>query len=463
MIVGYIRWWTLMLDFLDEKYKKASVLVVDDEKMSLELSNKILSPLFTVYLATNGEQAIKSASFYKPDLILLDVMMEGLDGTDICYILKSKSETKDIPVIFVTSNHEDNMQMQCWKAGCVDFITKPINHLTLTHRVKTHIEHKIKTEILESLIKKDKLTNISNRFSLDEDYLVSINYCHRNSEYFSLLMIDIDDFKLFNDTYGHTNGDNVLIRVASIIKKTLNRSTDNVYRFGGEEFVVLLPNTDKIGAEILSKKIITELNSNKIENRETNIGYITISIGGVTYSPFNIPNNMVEALNVADKALYEIKNNGKNNYSIENKSSTNKNISNQQILKEAPIIKNYTYENNYYMYWNKENSMDRIGDDEEFYSEIISVFIETFSKDILHLKNHIDKNDIEKIIFFSHKLKGICGDIGVERLYEFLTIIETTAKLDDIELVKNVYNNLILDFKHIKTLMRNELNISYDM
>ena len=452
-----------MLDFFDVKYKKASVLVVDDEKMSLELSKKILSPLFTVYLATNGKQAIKSASFYKPDLILLDVMMEGLDGTDICYVLKSKSETKDIPVIFVTSHYEDNMQMQCWKAGCVDFITKPINHLTLTHRVKTHIEHKIKTEILESLIKKDKLTNISNRFSLDDDYLKSINHCQRNSEYFSLLMIDIDDFKLFNDTYGHTNGDKVLIKVASIIKNTLKRSTDNVYRFGGEEFVVLLPNTDQMGAEILSKKIITELNSNKIENRETNIGYITISIGGVTYSPLKIPNNMIEALNVADKSLYKIKNDGKNNYLIENKSSVNKNIVKKSIPKEVKVIKNYTYKNNYYMYWNKEKSIDRIGNDEEFYSEIVSIFIDTFSKDILHLKSNIDNNHIENIIFFSHKLKGICGDIGVERLYEFLNIIETTAKLDDIDLVKNVYNNLILDFKHIKTLMKNEYSISYDI
>ncbi|WP_279147087.1 diguanylate cyclase [Photobacterium carnosum] len=454
-----------MLDLLDEKYKKSSVLVVDDENLSLELSNRILSPLFTVYLATNGEQAIEYALFYKPDLILLDIMMEGLDGTDICYVLKSKPETKNIPVIFVTSHYEDNMQMKCWKAGCVDFITKPINHLTLTHRVKTHIEHKIKTEILESLIKKDRLTNISNRFALDEDYPVAINYCQRNLAYFSLLMIDIDDFKLFNDTYGHTSGDNTLIKVASIIKKSLSRSTDNVYRFGGEEFVILLPNTNNTGAEMLSKKIISALNSNGIENKKTKIGYVTISIGGVTYFSKNIPNDMVEALNVADNALYKIKGNGKNGYFIEDNELPQQTILNSSTLldKEISLIKNSEDKSNYYMCWDKESSMNRIGDDRDFYIEIIEIFINTFPEYALQLGNNIDNNDRGKVIFFSHKLKGICGDIGADRLYEFLTIIETIAKLDNIEIIGEIYNKLLLEFKLVKNLMNNEFNFSSDI
>lgn len=447
-----------MMDFIDDKYRKSSVLAVDDEQLSIELIRKVLSPLFTIHAANNGEQAIEMASLYQPDLILLDIMMEGLDGTEICNILKSKPETKNIPVIFVTNHYEDSIQQLCWEAGCVDFITKPINNLTLIHRVKTHIDNKIKTEILESLIKKDPLTNTSNRLALDEDYPIATGFCRRNATCFSLLMIDIDNFKVFNDTYGHTHGDAALIEVAIIIKESLNRSTDKIYRFGGEEFVVILPNTDKCGTELLSKKIISNINNKKIKNEKTDYGYVTISIGGVVYNCENIPDNIIEALNVADDALYHVKNNGRNNYLLTDGKKTIK--TNDVINDDKKEIKSvYSSSVDFYADWNKSISLHRIGNDNELYNEIIDIFLKSTPGYIKSLKLHIDNENLEKVVFFSHKLKGICGDIGAERLGEFLSIIEIASKLNEIYVVKHVFNKIIPEFDKVKSLIENDFDV----
>jgi diguanylate cyclase (GGDEF)-like protein len=287
-------------------------LLVDDELLNRELMTGCLSADFTVFSASSGAEALQLAEQNPPDLILLDIMMPDMDGWEVCAKLKQSPTLRHIPVIFITSRSDDETQIQCWNSGCVDFINKPINFVTLEHRVKTHISLKLKTEFLISMSMRDGLTGIANRPALDKDYTWIAGYCQRKRSAMAVLMLDLDYFKKYNDAYGHLAGDDVLIAVAQVLQQALQRASDKVYRYGGEEFVLLLADTDEQGCQVVVDKINEQLSRLAIAHAHSPHRRVTCSIGGIVYLQGCITTDLRSSLSLADEALYEAKAMGRN-------------------------------------------------------------------------------------------------------------------------------------------------------
>ncbi|WP_427977613.1 GGDEF domain-containing response regulator [Agarivorans sp.] len=297
---------------LEGRSKQASILLVDDELLNRELMSGCLSDDFTIYSAASGAEALQLAEQNPPDLILLDIMMPEMDGWEVCAKLKDSPSLRHIPVIFITSRNDDETQIQCWNAGCVDFINKPINFVTLEHRVKTHISLKLKTEFLISMSMRDGLTGIANRPALDKDYIWIAGYCQRKHSSMAVLMVDLDYFKKYNDAYGHLAGDDVLIAVARVLTQALQRASDKVYRYGGEEFVLLLADTDELGCQSVVNNINQLLSDLSITHASSPFRRVTCSIGGIVYPEGAITTELRRSLSLADEALYEAKAKGRN-------------------------------------------------------------------------------------------------------------------------------------------------------
>lgn len=230
-------------------YAECNVLIVDDEPMSRMLLESILESVFTCATAESGEEAISYCEANLPDLVLLDMNMPDINGLDVCTALKASPETNHIPVIFVTSTMDIESENACWEVGASDFVMKPVNASTLTHRIKTHLQNKLRTEFLEMMTFHDQLTGLYNRTYLTKEIPLLIKQVARDKGTVGAIMIDIDYFKLFNDTYGHLEGDICLQKVAQIISDTVKRPKDAVIRFGGEEFLVVLPYIDHQGPD----------------------------------------------------------------------------------------------------------------------------------------------------------------------------------------------------------------------
>jgi diguanylate cyclase (GGDEF)-like protein len=289
------------------------ILIVDDEPINIKILAEILkNPDHEILTATNGVTALELASVEDPDLILLDIMMPQVDGYEVCSSLKSDKQTRNIPVIFVTACGEEDDETLGLELGAVDYITKPIHPSIVKARVKNHLELKRKRDILEALSITDGLTGIANRRRFDEFLNYEWMRAKRASSCLSLIMMDIDYFKLYNDHYGHPEGDKCLHKVAMALTKSVKRATDLVARYGGEEFSCVLPLTDEKGALSLAHEIQHHIIALHIPHQYSAVAdYITMSIGVATMIPdrFSLPETLIEA---ADKALYEAKISGRN-------------------------------------------------------------------------------------------------------------------------------------------------------
>ena len=298
---------------MDESSQKQSVLVVDDSPENITILGALLRSDYTVRVATNGEKALKIvASDNPPDLILLDVVMPGIDGYEVCKRIKSDSRTKNIPIIFITAKSTEEDEIKGFEIGAVDYVTKPFSPVVVKARVRTHVELKKYRDFLENTAYCDGLTAIANRRRFDEYYELVWNFAVRGSLPLSLIMIDIDHFKLFNDNYGHQAGDECLIKIANMLSTSVKRKTDVVARYGGEEFVCVLPNTGIDGALVMAENFRTNILSLQIPHIHSSAGnYVTISQGVSTTIPTKdlSPNALVLA---ADEALYKSKENGRN-------------------------------------------------------------------------------------------------------------------------------------------------------
>jgi diguanylate cyclase (GGDEF)-like protein len=293
--------------------KQAKVLIVDDEKINLDVLIGLLKPYYRIVAAKSGEQAFKRLQVPPlPDLILLDIMMPGMDGYEVCHKLKEDNTTRDIPVIFITGKNDEQDEEKGFQAGAVDYITKPFSPSIALARVKTHIELKRRGDMLERLAGLDGLTGIPNRRNfdqfLDAEWKRSIRYNHM----ISLIIMDIDYFKLYNDHYGHADGDECLKIVANVISKSMIRSTDLSARYGGEEFACVLPETDFEGALTTAKRIIESIQNLGIPHAQSKVAdYVTVSIGVACITPQHNEKPLA-LIEMADKALYEAKGNGRN-------------------------------------------------------------------------------------------------------------------------------------------------------
>jgi len=301
------------------------VLIVDDVPLNLELQKTYLaSSGYQVVVATDGEEALQKVESEKPDLVLLDVMMPKLNGFEVCQILKNDPRTQFIPVILVTALQDVEDRVRGIEAGADDFISKPFNKMELMARVKSLLRIKFLHDELEEKIAQlneaklrmeqlavtDGMTQLYNYRYFREQLSMEMNRAIRHNLALSLLMLDIDFFKNYNDQHGHPAGDMVLCTIADLIRSNL-RKIDIAARYGGEEFAVILPETDDKAAAIVAEKIRRLVEETPIPNEETQPnGKLTVSIGVATF-PLDARNED-ELVEVADRRLYKAKALGRN-------------------------------------------------------------------------------------------------------------------------------------------------------
>ena len=256
------------------------LLIVDDDPHSLRMLNAILQGVATIYFATSGEDALRQVDKHAPDLILLDVDMPGLGGHATCTALKADPETAELPIIFVTARADTASETQALALGAVDFIHKPVNPPVVLARVKTHLALKQKSDQLRRLTMMDALTGIANRRAFDDSLGREWQRALRRSTPLSLLMIDIDYFKRYNDVYGHPAGDTCLRQVALAIADAAKRAGDLTARYGGEEFAVILPHTSAQDACTIAERISAGVRALALAHADSPVAkHVTISIG----------------------------------------------------------------------------------------------------------------------------------------------------------------------------------------
>ncbi len=295
---------------------KPRVLIVEDSRSNAMLISAILKEFCDPLVVDNGEDALIIADTQPIDLILLDVMLPGVDGYHVCAHLKNNQKTINIPVIFLSGLSEENNEARGLALGAVDYISKPIRPIIVEMRVRNHLELKRRGDLLAQLANIDALTGLPNRRQFDEMLVRECQRERREKNALSLLMIDVDHFKLFNDFYGHPEGDKILRLVAGALQAALHRGGDFVARYGGEEFVVILPNTDKSGAEKVADTLLSEVRAlNLPHEKSTTSRYVSISIGGVTAHADQLTQPDL-VLQLADQQLYVAKQAGRNRYAI---------------------------------------------------------------------------------------------------------------------------------------------------
>ena len=294
-----------------ETKKEFTILITDDKKMDVEMLSSILSPIYNLLIARSGMRALELAKANSPDLILLDVVMPDMTGFEVITSLKEAEETAQIPVIFITGLTDPEDEEKGLFLGAVDYITKPFVKAIVKARVNTHIKIIDQMRTIERIGLIDPLTKISNRRGFDNRFSTEWGRAIREQTPISLLIMDIDKFKTYNDTYGHQQGDVALKAFAEIASQTINRSTDFVARWGGEEFVILLPNTSIEGAAEIAENVRRNVESTDVPTEDGVITKMTVSIGANSIIP-DAGALSDDFINKADQALYKAKESGRN-------------------------------------------------------------------------------------------------------------------------------------------------------
>ncbi|MDR1617271.1 MAG: diguanylate cyclase [Syntrophomonadaceae bacterium] len=292
---------------------KQTILIVDDERLSSAVLNNILSPEYSILMARSGGAALKTAEEAVPDLIVLDIIMPDMNGFDVLKNLKNNVVTSKIPVIFITGLKKVQDEETGFLLGAVDYITKPFVATIVKARVNTHTQIARQMRMIENLGMIDPLTNIPNRRNFDERLDLEWKRAIRDKRPVSFLMIDLDNFKQFNDTHGHLRGDALLKAVSKAFTSCIKRPADLAARLGGEEFGIILPDTDLNGAMKVAEDIRAAVEAVRIPaayDKQNKLS-TTVSIGAVTWYP-QIKDSALELIAKADKYMYIAKKTGKN-------------------------------------------------------------------------------------------------------------------------------------------------------
>lgn len=290
-----------------------TILIVDDVPTNVRILSKALNSLYRIKVATNGKDALEIAQLVQPDLILLDIMMPDMDGFEVCRQLKANTATEKIAVIFITTKDAESDEELGLNLGAVDYITKPFVISIVKARIRNHIHLKQQADLLESLALIDALTLIPNRRRFNEALETEWKHAIRDETPISLVMIDIDYFKHYNDHYGHGAGDICLLKVATTLANCLVRPGDLIARYGGEEFVAILPDTNQSGALQVAERFRDHIEKLGLDHESSGVNsVITISVGVSTQ--LKIPEYFLPRMlnDAADHALYRAKHEGRN-------------------------------------------------------------------------------------------------------------------------------------------------------
>ncbi|MCL1998700.1 MAG: diguanylate cyclase [Turicibacter sp.] len=293
---------------MSHEQKKHNILIVDDTPMQIRVLSRILAPLYDLKVATNGKKGIELAEKHDIDLILLDIVMEDMSGFEVLEELKLLEKTKNIPVIFTTSMDTVEGEIKGLSVGAVDYITKPFSDEIVRLRVGLHLKLIEQMRIIERSTMLDSLTGLQNRHSFNHTLKTEWEKSIENGQCISMIMLDIDKFKVFNDTFGHLGGDKCLKMVADVLQL---RDIDLVFRWGGEEFAVILPNSALASAEAIAERLRKNVETKPIEYEDEKFTQVTISLGVGTIYPTDSdkPENFCYEV---DKMLYKAKENGRN-------------------------------------------------------------------------------------------------------------------------------------------------------
>lgn len=292
--------------------EQAKILIIDDSPADIHILGGILGKDYQLFFATSGADGLDILMRERPDLILLDVLMPDIDGYVLCDHLKSDRLLRDIPIIFVTALTEVSEEAKGLEAGAVDYLTKPVSAPIVKARVRTHLELKRHQDLLRQLACLDGLTEVANRRRFDDLLEQEWRRSLRTGQPLSLILMDVDDFKAYNDHYGHLAGDECLRLVASTLAAAIKRPMDLFARYGGEEFVCLLPETDLAGAIVVAQRLVAVVAERQIPHTYSRAAtWVTISAGVASLVPSQ-EQSAIELVGVADTCLYRAKKEGRN-------------------------------------------------------------------------------------------------------------------------------------------------------
>ena len=287
------------------------ILIVDDQPGNVRVLGEALREGYELFFATTGQRALELAAQGGIHLVLLDVMMPGMDGFEVCRRLQEDERTREIPVVFVTALGEVDDEARGFEVGGVDYITKPISPPIVRARVRTHIELKEARDRLFELASVDGLTGVANRRQLDASLEREWRRAQRHAHWLSVALVDVDYFKRFNDRYGHARGDDCLRAVAQALAGSSRRPPDLVARYGGEEFALVLPQTDPEGARALVAAMLERVDALAIEHVDSDCSaHVSASVGAVSLVPAE-GQRPADVLEQADRLLYEAKKGGR--------------------------------------------------------------------------------------------------------------------------------------------------------
>ena len=296
---------------------RPKLLIVDDQPINIQVIHQIFSTDCQVFMATSGPQALAICKDNPPDLVLLDVVMPGMDGFEVCAQLQADEATKNIPIIFVTAHSDASQETIGLAAGAVDFISKPVNPAVVRARVKTHLTLKFQSDLLRQLVFMDGLTGVFNRRHFDQQLAKEWARATRNESALSVILVDVDFFKRYNDLYGHQSGDDCLKTIATALKNTLRRPADIVARYGGEEFVCVLPDTPFKEALEFAQHLEAMIRAIEIPHADSVISpFVTISLGVASRvesgdSGIHTVSDPAELVSLTDARLYRAKSRGR--------------------------------------------------------------------------------------------------------------------------------------------------------
>lgn len=288
------------------------VLIIDDDVGTIRILAQVVKDMADVTFATSGMEAVAMARTELPDLVLLDAEMEGMDGFATCAALHAMPGMENVPILFITSHRGVEIELKALAAGAVDFINKPFHPHIVQARVRTHLTLKRRTDALTRLATMDGLTGIPNRRAFDQALAQEMRRLSRGTAPLSLVLIDVDHFKRYNDFYGHQAGDDCLRAVAASLSGTVRRAGELAARYGGEEFAILLPGSDMDTAIGLAEKARNAITGLGLAHAARPDGaHVTISAGAATLCPSQA-GDAVGLIGAADQALYRAKAAGRN-------------------------------------------------------------------------------------------------------------------------------------------------------
>ncbi|MDR0279933.1 MAG: PleD family two-component system response regulator [Paucimonas sp.] len=325
--------------FLTADENSAMVLLVDDQAMIGEAVRRGLAQEENIdfHFCADPHEAVAQAMRIKPTVILQDLIMPGLDGLTLVREYRANPATQDIPIIVLSTKEDPLVKSAAFAAGANDYLVKLPDNIELVARIRYHSrsyltllqrdeayralrvsqQQLLDTNlVLQRLMNSDGLTGLSNRRHFDEYLELEWRRAMREQSQLSLLMIDVDYFKAFNDTFGHLAGDEALRQVAEAIRGCCSRPSDLPARYGGEEFSLVLPNTSPGGARLVAEKLRQTVEAARIAHtKPTENSWLTVSIGLATHTPA-IGSHCRQLISAADDALYQAKNNGRNRVGV---------------------------------------------------------------------------------------------------------------------------------------------------